>query len=194
MSIPTTPAVADEAARKRDLIIKHEVSASRAARTAKQELRQFALEDVRRILDYLEPLPEIPGNWYPCGPVFYKHRQLHLWIRGIILSAFLIAGAVVLPLQLGAGLAFVCKGRFSALWRELPAPTRLMIDGYRSFSDFVKAPLDLVLRVGPSAGRAVRRPVRAVQHPRPRLRPHVACLGRDHGLEVANGLGPSGPV
>lgn len=116
----------------------------RATRAAADELRRFSPEDVALILAQLHPEQQIPGNNYPCGPSFNRYSSLPLWAHATIGTLLATGALALLPLQLGAAVCLLFKGRWRALWREVPTPTILLFSWGICLSSYVKAPSHLV--------------------------------------------------
>ncbi|KIN07092.1 hypothetical protein OIDMADRAFT_174120 [Oidiodendron maius Zn] len=130
--------------RKRDLIVSYDIGFHQATRNAEFELRGFSIDDIKRILNCLEPLKKTLGSREPCGPVFNRHQDIPLWQSSFIWSFLLLGAASLLPFQLGAGVILLCKGHISAVRKELPVPTSLLFGWYRNLLTYVKAPLPMV--------------------------------------------------
>ncbi|CZR58591.1 uncharacterized protein PAC_08483 [Phialocephala subalpina] len=126
------------------LIESYDVGPNRAKKNANYELERLSIEDVRRILNCLEPLKRIPGSNNPCGPVFNRHDGIPFYMRAILWTIPSLGTACLLPFQAGAAIALLFRGHFRAIWKEVPRPTFDLIDWARDMMSFVKAPLHLV--------------------------------------------------
>lgn len=126
------------------LIEGYDIGPNRAKNAADFELKRFSEEDVKRILAQLRPLEDISGSNNPCGPVFNRWTGLPAWMIGTIWGLKSIGIACLLPIQIGAAIAFVSKGRLAPIWKELPIPTVELFDWLSDSSTFVKVPLKLV--------------------------------------------------
>ncbi|KAF8859918.1 hypothetical protein BDZ45DRAFT_672854 [Acephala macrosclerotiorum] len=126
------------------LIESYDIGPNRAKQNANYELQRLNIEDVRRILQCLEPLKRIPGSNNPCGPVFNRHVGIPIYMRATLWSIMSLGTAFLLPIQAGAAVVLLFRGHFRAIWKELPRPTFDLIDWARDMMSFVKAPLHLV--------------------------------------------------
>lgn len=118
----------------------------RANRVAADELRRFSSEDVALILAQLHPEKQTPGSNNPCGPSFNRCSSLSLdSLRAYAtIGALLVTGTLtLLPPQLGAAVCLLFKGRWRALWREIPTPTIQLFSWVRGLYSYVKAPPSL---------------------------------------------------
>jgi hypothetical protein len=126
------------------LIEKHDIGPNLAKRNANYELQKFRIDDVRRILDCLGELKNVPGSRDPCGPDFNRHVGIPIWMRGTLWAMMSFGTVFLLPFQAGVAVIFLFRGHFKAIWKELPRPTFDVIDWARDMMSFVKAPLHLV--------------------------------------------------
>lgn len=116
----------------------------RATRAAADELRRFSPEDIALILAQLHPEKRIPGNNDPCGPSFNRYSSLPFWAHATIGTLLATGTLALLPLQLGAAVCLLFKGRWRPLRREIPMPTILLFSWGMGLSSYVKAPRHLV--------------------------------------------------
>lgn len=126
------------------LIQRYDIGPNRARHNVNSQLQRFSIDDVRRILESLQPLERIYGSNEPCGPLFNRHVRLPLWMRGTLFAMVSIGTALLVPFQAGASVVLFFRGQFSAIWKELPRPTFDLIAWARDMVSFVKAPLYLV--------------------------------------------------
>lgn len=126
------------------LIQSYDIGPNRARINAGFELQRFDIDDVRRILDGLQPLETIKGSNNPCGPRFNRHVGIPIWMRALLWTLMLAGTTLLVPIQVGATMLLVFRGRFSAIWKELPVPTYKLLAWGQEMTSFIKAPLDLV--------------------------------------------------
>lgn len=126
------------------LIQKHEIGPNRAKHNADDELRRFGLDDVRRILDCLEPMKNVLGSSNPCGPNFNRHVGIPIWMRSTLWAMVSFGTAFLFPIQAGAAIVLIFRGHFNPIWKELPRPTFDLIDWAQDMMSFVKAPIHLI--------------------------------------------------
>jgi hypothetical protein len=127
-----------------EVIETYGIGPNRARLNANFELQRFSIDDVRRILDRLQPLERLKGSSNPCGPVYNRHVGFPLWMRATLWSMVSIGTMFLLPVQIGAAIVLVVRGRFQAIWKELPVPTYELTSWRQDILSFVKAPLELV--------------------------------------------------
>lgn len=116
----------------------------RAARVATDELSRFSPGDVALILARLYPEKRIPGNNDPCGPSFNHYSPFPLWLRATQGLLPIVGTLALLPLQLGAAQFLLLKGRWGALWREIPTPSIQLFSWVTGLTTYVKASRQLV--------------------------------------------------
>lgn len=127
-----------------ELIQKYDIGPNRARHNETCELERFNAEDVRRILDQLEPLKRIPGSREPCGPVYNRHVGFPIWMRATLWGMMSFGITFLFPFQAGAAIVLLFRGHSKAIWKELPRPTFDLINWAQDIISFVKAPLGLV--------------------------------------------------
>jgi hypothetical protein len=126
------------------LIQRHEIGPDRAERNANGELQRFGIDNVRRILDCLEPLKNIPGSNNPCGPDYSHYVRVPIWMRFTLWGMMFFGTTFLLPIQAGSAIVLLFRGRLKPIWQELPRPTFDLIDWAQDMMSFVKAPIHLV--------------------------------------------------
>lgn len=142
------PRMSTDSAAVAELIQEYEPNiAVRAKRVTKIELSNWAVEEVKGIMDRLVPRSGQLGSDEPCGPDFNhiskdlkSELQTRLGICAIIATS---AGSLV-PMQIWATVGLVLRRRFWAIWRELPKPTVLPFDFFAGLDSFVKPPMSMV--------------------------------------------------
>jgi len=107
-------------------------------------MQQFTTGDIRRILNCLEPLQSNLGSNAPCGPYFFRHTGIPIWMRSTLWGMMFFGTAFLLPLQAGAAMVLLFRGRFKPIWQELPRPTFDLINWAQDQMSFVKAPIHLI--------------------------------------------------
>ncbi|KAH8821441.1 monocarboxylate transporter [Xylogone sp. PMI_703] len=116
---------------------------NRAKRVAAIELCRFSPEEVSLILAQLHPEINRPGNNDACGPVF-NGAPAPPWLHAVV-DGMLATGTVMLiPLQLGAAVGYMAKGRFKDILTEVPKPTANLWSWGRGLMAHVKASPQLV--------------------------------------------------
>jgi hypothetical protein len=115
-----------------ELIQRHStIFTHRANRVAADELRNFSSVEVAFILSQLHPEKQIPGNNDPSGPCFNRYSVIPLWAQAEAYSMLATGALTLIPLQVGAAVYLLFKGRWRAIWREILTPTTLLLSqGY----------------------------------------------------------------
>ena len=126
------------------LIQSYDIGPNRAKQNANYELQRISIDDVRRLLDCLEPLKRVSGSNNPCGPVFNQYKGIPVYMLATLWTIMSLGTAFLFPFQAGAAVVLLFRGHFRAIWKELPRPTFDLIDWARDMTSFVKAPLHLV--------------------------------------------------
>ena len=130
-----------------ELIQRHSTNiAHRANRVAADELCKFPPAEIGFILSQLDPEKRILGSNDPCGPCFNRYSGLPLWAHVAIYSMLATGSLTLLPLQLGAAVCLLLKGRWRAIWKEIPTPTNRLLSWGLGMFHYTKAPLTLVER------------------------------------------------
>ncbi|KAJ9144092.1 Monocarboxylate transporter [Pleurostoma richardsiae] len=130
--------------KKRDLLVAQDIGFNRSTRAIDNGLQYFSVDDLRRFVACLAPLERIPGSREPCGPPFNRHTRIPVWMTALVWSFVAVGTVALLPVQIGAGMALLSKGRWKAISEELPRPNLQMINWYWDLTTFIKAPLRLV--------------------------------------------------
>lgn len=126
-------------------IVAREIDESRASRVTDEELQGWHMEDVKAILDQLSPPLNLLGSKEPCGPRFNQLQGMSISMRLLLYGMRSTAILWLIPIQLGATMYLICKGRSSAIWKEVPAPTLDMMSWCSEYFTFIKAPIRLIV-------------------------------------------------
>ena len=119
---------------------------NRANSVSKFELKQWTVKELTGVLDQLTPRPKRGGNNEPCGPDYNRHSPALNWLQIPVWSIFLIGSGWLVAMQLYAAIYLIVKGRFKAVWNELPVPTILLFNWTSCMFSWVKAPLSMIKR------------------------------------------------
>lgn len=95
-----------------ELIQQFDIGLNRARQNASPQLQKFSTDDIRRILECLEPLKRVSGSNEPCGPLFNRHVRVPLWMRGTLLAMVSIGTSLLIPFQTGAAIVLFFQGLF----------------------------------------------------------------------------------
>ena len=115
-----------------------------ADRISRNELKTWTVEEVGRVLEQLTPKMKKAGSREPCGPEFNRHSSLFTWMQIPVWTMFAIGFSILIPMQAYGVIYLGLRGRFKAIWEELPVPTVLLFNWLSNLFNFVKAPRSLI--------------------------------------------------